>query len=790
MKKTVIERYLKNALVYIITCSQLIVFSGCIKKTDTDSSDSIIQLSESAQSFVPELIDVSDTAKVITHANYNNNTIYYCGYDPQRIVPDLQSNIINLKEKASATIEFNSDLVGLSDHQLISSDAVYVEYQTFCESVSAIEKYDRSTGQQIKSKEADYFDSANDMFFDSDGNVCLLTRRNANGNVIAEIQRYTPELEYIETINLNSIVNEDYCAPVKYLPSDNCGYLFWSDSKDIIKFARIDDHYSTLFVSTLPDGSENVYDCLLNSDHNIVIITYDDDKNEVMLDRVNSQNGQLIEMISVPDILPYNICGTYKDYELLYIKDNIIFGYNITDDKHDIIFEFENELLNNFNGYSLCEDELLIYYTIPLDPFRRIYSSDNKGSLLNVYSHNSSISEDVLDFCGSENGVFVITKDLRNIIRIHFIDNYGTIHSSDYAFSESNPCITAVNSENIILCCKEDDKYRISEITPSLDILSEIYIDVNEAGDITTGNNNEIFITDCENNQIKKFSSSTGDILDIIELNGLFNVDEILISKGTGEYAFYITFSSSIYGYSESNKKITLIADMIGSNFQIMGDVYSIDEHSFICTGIDGSSQFSSERPESGIGLYKLSHSDNKASKKELSVISFGKTNSGFLSLLKSYNAASEKYIFKVKEYNTDELNKLFLDIENGITPDILLTDNYYVMQQFSKNNMNSDLTSFIETDASISKEHLCDNVLRSISSENKIDFIYPSYQVNGCLVQPAMSDENSKWEIDDLTAHISLEYEHHQPSVTYETLMQNTILDSLYGYIDFKNFI
>lgn len=788
MKESVIIKYLSKTIVYTIFASQLILFSGCTPKTSSEHSEIQIHLSESAQSFVPEQIDVTDTAKVITHANYNNNSIFYCGYDPQKIVPDLQSDIINLKEKTSVTIEFNSDLVGLSDHQLISSDAVYVEYQTFCESVSAIEKYDRFSGELLNSKETDYFDSADDMFSDSDGNICLFTRRNANGNLIAELQRYTPELEYIETINLNSIVNEDYCAPVKYLPADNCVYLFWKDSKGIIKYAKTDDHYNTLFVSTLPDGSENVQDCFIDSERNIVIITFDDDKNEVMIDKINPQNGQLIDMISVPDIPSYNICGAYEDYDLLYMKDNSIFGYNTENDRHEIIFEYQNDVSKNLIGYSVFDNELLVYYTLPLDPFRKIYCSDDHGTLLDIYSHNSSTEENILDFCGTEIGVFTVAKDSKDNIVLYFTDKSGTTCSANYTFSESSPCISSINSENILICCKEDNKYRISEIAPSLDILSDIYIDVSEVNDICTGNNNEVFILDSDSNQIIKISSSTGDISDRIELNGLFESDDIFLSNGTGEYAFYLTYASSIYGYSESDHNFILTADLIDSNFQITGNIYSIDEYNFICTGINGSSEFPSERPESSIGLYKLSRSDKNVSKKELSVVSFGKTNSDFISSLKSYNSASAEYIFKVKEYTTDELNKLYTDIESGLTPDILLTDSYYVMQHFSKNNMNSDLTSFFDTDTSTSKDNICDNVLRSVSSENKIKFIYPSYTVSGILVQQTTTDENTKWELNDLTASISREYENKQISVDYKTLIQSTILDSLYGYIDFTD--
>ena len=166
--------------------------SAC-KSNEKIQKKNIISVTPLENSFVSEQIEVPENSENVFSVRYSRDNIFFNGSNPRNMDGQSIINIVNLKTNQVSTISVDSEVSGYV-HHLSAEEYIYIEHDTENQSVFLIEKIDRKTGEHIISKEADYFDNVSDMFFDNNGNICLLTSRVTVSGNIAQVHIYSPNL--------------------------------------------------------------------------------------------------------------------------------------------------------------------------------------------------------------------------------------------------------------------------------------------------------------------------------------------------------------------------------------------------------------------------------------------------------------------------------------------------------------------------------------------------------------------------------------------------------------------
>ncbi|HBB71564.1 MAG TPA: hypothetical protein DCZ71_03040 [Ruminococcus sp.] len=234
-----------------------------------------------------------------------------------------------------------------------------------------------------------------------------------------------------------------------------------------------------------------------------------------------------------------------------------------------------------------------------------------------------------------------------------------------------------------------------------------------------------------------------------VELNG-----GNAIARGTGDYRFYVSGSTALYGVKADGSTQQIVnwvdSDMDGSS--VRGFV-AAEDGTFIV--------YSEDYINNTNGFMRLSKSDGTEASKEIITLALYGSDPYTTKMVTDFNKANDKYRIKVvdygKYYEYDEENEkminspdnqLKMDIVAGKAPDMVQTSANLIASLANKGAF-ADLYDYLGKDGTVKKEELVDNVIDACEVNGKLLSIVPSFGVSTLCCKKKFYDKDS-WNIDE----------------------------------------
>ena len=759
--------------------------SAC-KSNEKIQKKNIISVTPLENSFVSEQIEVPENSENVFSVRYSRDNIFFNGSNPRNMDGQSIINIVNLKTNQVSKISVDSEVSGYV-HHLSAEEYIYIEHDTENQSVFLIEKIDRKTGEHIISKEADYFDNVSDMFFDNNGNICLLTSRVTVSGNIAQVHIYSPNLELIDTIDLN--INGQ--SPLKINEYADSYYLLSQSSNGIIQIYALKKDYSVKYSTEISDAAEIFCDSLISSDGDLLVFSSEENSRKLYVDIIDSNNGKPKSMIELNDISCYNICGSYEKYDFIYSDIDGVYGYIIDKETSEIIIKSDDADMTNFKSYCLNQNDLSFIKYEYCNPLYTFYQSDLNGNIIDKYTIDlSDEGEIICDYCIAGNGRlgYVTSNVQTGIIKYYCIDEYGDcgeVILENYSLFElittdqsGNVCIAATDSQN--------EFSHLIVIDSRLNIVKDLELNAEEIIGVCYSKDGNIYVSEVSSgkNIISLIDYNTGEKLKDIQVDDYFpNNSEGKIINGSDEYDFYYFDMKSVYGYLSQTGEFKEILDTDIFEYDIL-DIYFDNADTMVCIGRDVTS---SEEIEM-LHIFLLKKSEGEITKKEkIRTAVFGKADNDIRSMVKKYNKTNTDYYIDIVEYDFSDISDFNADVLNGKIPDILITGSYSDMTSWIKNDLTEDLNDYFRNDNDISLDQFSQNIVSSFESGGKINFIFPSYKINGLIGKSSDVSDGVEWTVDEFISCMESDPKADFCNISSEELIEKIIMSNLYGFIDFE---
>ena len=750
----------------------------------------IIPVTPSENSFVSEQLEVPESSKNVFSVRYSGENIFFNGYDPQNMAAQATINIVDLKTYQTSKISVESDVSGLV-HHLVTEDYIYIEHDTENQSVFMIEKLDRKTGKYIMNKEADYFNKVSDMFFDENGNICLLTCRYTELGNVTQLHIYSQELELIDTIDLNKKLNMDGQSPLNITESDDSYYLLSQSTNGIIQIYNLKKDLSVGYSTEISDAADIFCDAVISSDGDLLVFSSEENSEKLFVDIIDSKNGNQKEMIELNDIPFNNICGSYKNYDFIYSDNDGVYGYVIDNEASEKIINFDDLDMTDFNSYCLSQNDLSFINNEYFNPLNIIYQSDLNGNIIDKYTIDLSDEGEMLcDYCITGNGRlgYVSNNNQTGIIKYYCMDEFGEskeVLLENYATFElmtadqiGNVCIVVTDSQN--------NSYHLLIIDSQLNIIKDLELNAEKITGLCYGKDGSIYISEMSSgkNIISLINYDTGKKIKDIQVDDyLPNKSGGQIINGSDEYDFYYFDMTSVYGYLSQTGKFKEILDTDVFEYNVSG-VYFDNVNTIVCIGQDVTS---SEEKEM-LHIFSLMKSDEPIpKKKEIRAALFGEVDDDIRSMIKKYNKTNTEYYIDAVEYDFSDTSGFNDDILNGKNPDILITSRYCDMTKWIRNDLTENLKDYFSNDNDISLDQYSQNIVSSSESGGKINFIFPSYKINGLIGKSSDVPDGIEWTVNEFISCMESDPKADFYNISSEELIEKTVMSNLYGFIDFE---
>ena len=155
--------------------------------------------------------------------------------------------------------------------------------------------------------------------------------------------------------------------------------------------------------------------------------------------------------------------------------------------------------------------------------------------------------------------------------------------------------------------------------------------------------------------------------------------------------------------------------------------------------------------------------------------------------MVKKYNKTSTDYYIDIVEYDFSDMSDFNADVLNGKIPDILITGSYSDMTSWIKNDLTEDLNDYFRNDNDISLDQFSQNIVSSFESGGKINFIFPSYKINGLIGKSSDVSDGVEWTVDEFISCMESDPKADFCNISSEELIEKIIMSNLYGFIDFE---
>ncbi|MDD6827680.1 MAG: extracellular solute-binding protein [Oscillospiraceae bacterium] len=759
--------------------------SAC-KSNEKIQKKNIISVTPLENSFVSEQIEVPEDSENVFSVRYSRDNIFFNGYNPRNMGGNSIINIVNLETNQVSKISVDSEISG-DVHHLSAEEYIYIEHDTENQSVFLIEKIDRKTGEHIISKEADYFDNVSDMFFDNNGNICLLTSRAAVSGNIAQVHIYSPDLELIDTIDLN--INGQ--SPLKINEYADSYYLLSQSSNRIIQIYALKKDYSVKYSTEISDAAEIFCDSVISPDGDLLVFSSEENSGKLYVDIIDSNNGKPKSMIELNDISYSNICGSYEKYDFIYSDIDGVYGYIIDKETSEIIIKSDDADMTDFKSYCLNQNDLSFINYEYCNPLNTIYQSDLNGNIIDKYTIDfSDEGEIICDYCIDGNGRlgYVTSNVQTGIIKYYCIDEYGDcgeVILENYSLFESittdqsgNVCIAATDSQN--------ECSHLIVIDSGLNIVKDLKLNAEKIIGVCYSKDGNIYVSEVSSgkNIISLIDYNTGEKIKDIQADDYFpDNSEGKIINGSDEYDFYYFDMKSVYGYLSQTGEFKEILDTDIFEYDIL-DIYFDNADTMVCIGRDVTS---SEEIEM-LHIFLLKKSEKEITKKgKIRTAVIGKADNDIRSMVKKYNKTNTDYYIDIVEYDFSDMSDFNADVLNGKIPDILITGSYSDMTSWIKNDLTEDLNDYFRNDNDISLDQFSHNIVSSFESGGKVNFIFPSYKINGLIGKSSDVSDGIEWTVDEFISCMESDSKADFCNISSEELIEKIIMSNLYGFIDFE---
>lgn len=234
-----------------------------------------------------------------------------------------------------------------------------------------------------------------------------------------------------------------------------------------------------------------------------------------------------------------------------------------------------------------------------------------------------------------------------------------------------------------------------------------------------------------------------------IEMSQNFNK----VYSGTGEYDFFYSASSKLYGYQIESKQSTEIFSFLDC---------SINEDYIAAAHIsdDGSVQFVSRNYETDkTELVLVSERDaSELPQKVTLTLATMYLSQQTRNRVLEFNRQSDKYRIEVtdySQYNTDEdstlgMTKLNTEIMTGNVPDII-DANELPANMYASKGLLEDLYPYIDADAELSRDDIIPKLLESMETDGKLYRVSSAFGVYSLIGRSDVVGEEMGWTLDEL---------------------------------------
>lgn len=260
-------------------------------------------------------------------------------------------------------------------------------------------------------------------------------------------------------------------------------------------------------------------------------------------------------------------------------------------------------------------------------------------------------------------------------------------------------------------------------------------------------------------NIIKRIDSSTMTVSnDVIEIDSEEFDYVNSIYTGSGDYDFYVSNSSSLYGLKADGTLDEVInwfdSDLNGNYINAL---FPLDNGEFVMYERNWQTNTS--------GFYRLTKRDaSEMENVQVITMVMEYDDSNITEKVNQFNKSNDKYRIKMENYNKyyewDENsstqinspeNQLKLDIAAGKSFDIIcMNGNTTLFTNLGKKGALLDIYELMGKDGTISKDDILPNVLTAGEIDGKLVSISPSFSVTTFVAKKKFCDKEN-WTLDDM---------------------------------------
>ncbi|MBP3243262.1 MAG: extracellular solute-binding protein [Ruminococcus sp.] len=257
---------------------------------------------------------------------------------------------------------------------------------------------------------------------------------------------------------------------------------------------------------------------------------------------------------------------------------------------------------------------------------------------------------------------------------------------------------------------------------------------------------------------LKRLSASDYKPMDnAISLKDIDNSGMTYAIPGDGDYEFYLTGSTSLYGI-KSDGTVAEIINWIDSdiNGSYINAVAPLGNGEFVTYERDWNTNIGS--------LNRLTKRDaSELADTEVITLAVMYADSSITSQVTAFNKQNDKVRVKIKDYSSyyeyDEQNEktintpskqLKMDIVSGNRPDMICCYDISVMNTLAAKGTFADLNQVMSESGTIKPEDIMPNVVDALSLDGKLYYITPSFSINTLAIKSKNFDKEN-WTLDEL---------------------------------------
>jgi len=485
---------------------------------------------------------------------------------------------------------------------------------------------------------------------------------------------------------------------------------------------------------------------------------------------LSGENAELIGTYNIAIDEIFEVFDGYEEYSFLYSNSEGLFGYDISNEKTDMITDANGRIVN---AEKKTDDRLCVTYSVESSDANKVLINCNGSESISEIEYDKNTIDMFLDKNGNFNFIYLDTEEDKTFLKIkdkenNIIDKIELCSGEDYILNAS------LNNNMICFDLYEDygEKKKIIIINTAtgntehiIDLMKYKEVSNKDIADIYY--NNENIYLYCE-----------GKIYKIDSENKIINVKQPESHNNTGSFRFLNTIDDyevcyrndkGIFGL-KNNECFELVDwNKCDVDFVFMNYIHLCSDSMFYAIGsTDGNTEEAfvfnknSGKEAEEKKLIRISGVDIGTSDTE------SESKRQFINMIKNFNNSSDE--IRVELCNYLDYESLQLDMMSDKKPDIL-----YMAEGDDKfSDVLVDLTEYISREESINNENYFMNIF-NLKDTKKISSVYASYTTYFMMGKESEIGTSEVWNQEKFIQLIE------ESSKDKDTLYGMDALDALY---------